>query len=183
MALLVKRSGDSCRLATRKLRFKSAPSSCASLTVIWHGVKRPIGITQGRRHPTPPRASKMDQQPVEVLQPPTFDSEQSLLQKAHSATRGDASVTDTLTGIHHDDFPHNSREIRNCRTRHRRFPKPPVWAFIILIIVTGVSFCPALLANKKPFDLVIIDDVQPDTDGVSFLGATGKVTEVTNIPR
>ena len=114
----------------------------------------------------------MDQQPPSMPRPSIFDP-RSLLQETRSASHADVSVTDLFTDMHPEDSPQNRKGNMKHQTR-RWFLKPSVWAFIVLVIVTGVSFCPALLANKRPFDFVLFDQPQPDTDGVGSSKATGQ---------
>ena len=123
-----------------------------------------------RRHFTQPQNSEMDQQPAEVPQHPATNSEQPLLQVTRSVTHANVSVTDRgpLTGMH----PKGSNQDNWARywiPRH----KSSVWAFVILVIIAGVSFGHALVANGKPFNTVIIThEGQPNTDGVGSSEAT-----------
>ena len=123
-----------------------------------------------RRHFTRPQNSEMDQQPAEAPQPPTIDSEQPLLQVTRSIIPANVSVTDRdpLTGMH-PEASNLDNWTRHWIPRH----KSSVWAFAILVIIAGVSFGHALVANGKPFNTVIIThEDQPDTDGVGSSEAT-----------
>lgn len=115
---------------------------------------------------------EMAQQPFEMSLLPTADPEETQLQETSSLTHESTPPADPPTDTADPEGSSlNRKENRNHRI-WRLVMKPSVGVFIILLALTGVSFCPALLANHKPLDYITLYGVGPDTDGVRSSGAT-----------
>jgi len=139
---------------------------------------RPSSVNRGLPLPQPPKkAAKMNQQAVDVLQSPTPSLEQPLTQEDPLANHTSVTLTDSFANTPHpEDIPQEHRMNRKNRIL-RWICNPRLWVFVVLISVAGVSFCPALIANKKPFDLVIFDSAPTDTEGVGFSDTTSRSDE------
>ena len=110
----------------------------------------------------------MNQQVVEAPPSPIPSLEHSLMQEAPLANHTSVTLVDPLANTPHPEDTPQKHRMNWKNSIQRWIPKSTLWVFIILMIVAGVSFCPALLANKKPFDLVILNEAPPDTEGVGF---------------
>lgn len=113
-----------------------------------------------------PPHPEMAHQLFDLSPSPTPDPERGSFQGTRSIIHESVCTTDP-TGIARLDSKWNW----NHRMR-RLIPRPSIGVFIILVFVTGVSFCPALLSNAKPFDFIVLDGVPPEVDGVRSSGAT-----------
>ena len=111
----------------------------------------------------------MNQQAVEVLPSPTLSLElEPLTQEAPLANHTSVTLAGPLANTPRPEDTPQKHGMSWKNSIRRWTPKSTLWVFIVLMIVAGVSFCPALLANKEPFDFVILDKAPPDTEGVGF---------------
>jgi hypothetical protein len=126
----------------------------------------------------------MTQRPVETPTTPfTPNSEQPLLHGINSAGATVFVAASLADATDPEDTTQNDEKTWNHQIR-RWIPGPSVWVFIILIAVTGISFCPALLANKQPSDVVILEGELPGEDGVgSSTQTTYSAIGLTGFPR
>jgi hypothetical protein len=112
-----------------------------------------------------PTNPEMAQHLFEVS-PPPFPEPERWPWEEGSANHGSISAVDRSALI----VDSEDKAVRNF-WRRRWVPRPTVAVFIILIMITGISFAPALLSNAKPFDYIVFDGVTADTDGVRFSGS------------
>ena len=109
----------------------------------------------------------MDKQPAEASQPPTPDPEQSLLmERTSSVVSQVVSMTVPPTGATHpEDFQWKDNKESWEHWTRRQVPKPFVKVLIALIIVTVVSFCPAMLRLTYYNGTVLPSRPTPVPDG------------------
>lgn len=118
--------------------------------------------------PIPQNSSEMSQRPAEVPLPPTPDSERPPLPETHSVTSDAVSIA-ASTGTTQPENPKKNPEGDRKHRTWRWISNPQLIVLIILIVVTGTSFWPALLSESKFFDVVssVGDEIHdPDADGV-----------------
>ena len=118
----------------------------------------------------------MDKQPAEASQPPTPDPEQPLLlERTSSAVSQVVSMTIPPMGATRPGDSHRKDNKESWEYWMRRqVSKPFVKVLIALIIVTVVSFCPAML-RLTYYNGTILPSWPtpvPDGGGVRFSDAT-----------
>lgn len=108
----------------------------------------------------------MAHQPLQEYPFPSPELELAPFQETRSIAHGSICAPSLpFDPWHPEDPPRNPKRRWNL-SMGRWIPKPSLAVFFILVAVTGISFCPALLSNSKPFDLIILDGISPATDGV-----------------
>ena len=115
----------------------------------------------------------MAQLPAEASAPFTSNPDSPLLQERRSVDNPAPSLASSQADTADPDgTSQNQEKNRSCQL-YRRIPGPSLWVFLILLAVTGISFCPALLSNKTPSDEVVLEGDLPGVDGVGFSGVKG----------
>ena len=114
----------------------------------------------------------MAHQLIEVLPPPFPEPETARFYETGSVAQDSNSTAGPRAyNPYSQDFPQDNRANWK-RWMRRLIPRPPIAILVLLVIVTGIAFCPALLSNSKPFDFIVLDGVSPETDGVRSFTAT-----------
>ena len=114
----------------------------------------------------------MAQLPTEASAPLTSGPESPLLQERCSVDNPSTSLAGSKADTADSDGTSQNQKNRSFQL-HRRIPGPSLWVFLILLVVTGISFCPALLSNHTLFDDVVLEGDLPGVDGVGFSGING----------
>ena len=119
---------------------------------------------QGKHKLASLQTYEMDQEPVGLPPPPTPGPGRSPLPRTRSVSSTVVSVAAPSAGDRRSgNPPQNSKKDWKDWAWHW-ISKPSVKVLIILVVVMGISFCPALLSERKYLDLVMFDGATPDPD-------------------